>query len=245
MVVFFTTSQAVTPKYMQDFLDTDYVPIPERTNLGTSYLTYDGLLADPGLKVHEDGGAAGCGGKLWPAGELLSRYMIRTKLGPNVKKIIELGSGTGLVGLAIAYDLESREDSSPSKDLSIYITDIEKLVPLMQNNADLNNLSHIVKPAVLNWGEDLPEYAQKPDLILAADCVYLESAFPLLEKTLLDLTLDNPVPILMAYKKRRKADARFFKAIKKHFTVTEIKDHADYDLFFRQSVYLFEMHRRK
>lgn len=228
---------------MEDFLDTDYVPIPEQTNLGTSYLTYDGLLADPGLKVFEDGGASGCGGKLWPAGELLSRYMIRQNLGPNTKKIVELGSGTGLVGLALAYHLQSQQ-KEPVKDVDIYITDIDKLVSLMDNNVKLNGLSHIVKPAELNWGQDIPKYAQKPDLILAADCVYLESAFPLLEKTLLDLTLDNPVPILMAYKKRRKADSRFFKAIKKHFQVREIKDHADYDLFFRQSVYLFEMYRK-
>lgn len=82
-----------------DLLDsvTELVPIPAVANLGTSHLTFDGLLADPGLAVHEDGGEAGCGGKLWPAGELLSRYMIRKGV-ENVKNILELGSGTGLVG---------------------------------------------------------------------------------------------------------------------------------------------------
>lgn len=75
----------------------EIVPINETTNLGNSSLTFDGLLPEPGLQVVEDGGAAGCGGKLWPAGELLSKYMIRRGL-KGAKNIVELGSGTGLVG---------------------------------------------------------------------------------------------------------------------------------------------------
>lgn len=72
-----------------------------------------------------------------------------------------------------------------------------------------------------NRGEELPEYAKNPDIILAADCVYLESAFPLLEQTLWDLT-ENAAPCFMAYKKRRKADSRFFKAMRKKFVLTEV-----------------------
>lgn len=74
-------------------------------------------------------------------------------------------------------------------------------------------------------GADLPVFAveNKIDVVLAADCVYLEAAFPLLEKTLLDLTdVKNPPVILMSYKKRRKADARFFKAMRKHFKFHEV-----------------------
>jgi len=39
-----------------------------------------------------------CGGKTWPAGEVLANYMIRKYKATNElqgKKIIELGSGTG------------------------------------------------------------------------------------------------------------------------------------------------------
>ncbi|CAN6647159.1 protein-lysine N-methyltransferase Efm6p [Trichomonascus vanleenenianus] len=220
------------------FASGDFVPIPEVKNLGDSYLTFDGLLPQPGLKIYEDGGASGCGGKLWPAGDLLARYMIRRGT-DDVKNILELGSGTGLTGLAIGMHEQHRDD------LSIWITDIERLVPLMEKNIELNNLDKIVKARTLNWGESLPEYAAEDiDVILAADCVYLESAFPLLEKTLLDLTESKDIPIFICYKKRRRADMRFFKAMRKHFTFQEIKDHADYDLFFPQSVYLYEVHRK-
>lgn len=93
---------ADTSKSESDFFDSftpseELIPIPAVKNLGTSYLDFDGLLDQPGLRVHEDGGATGCGGKLWPAGELLSRYMIRNGVNGR-KNILELGSGTGLVG---------------------------------------------------------------------------------------------------------------------------------------------------
>jgi hypothetical protein len=43
-----------------------------------------------------------------------------------------------------------------------------------------------------------------PDIVLAADCVYFEPAFPLLHQTLRNLTENRNVQVYMAYKKRRK-----------------------------------------
>jgi len=43
-----------------------------------------------------------------------------------------------------------------------------------------------------------------PDLILAADCVYYEPAFPLLVQTLSELAIDDKTEVLFCYKKRRK-----------------------------------------
>ena len=44
-------------------------------------------------------------------------------------------------------------------------------------------------------------------MILAADCVYFEPAFPLLVQTLADLTLPT-TDVLFCYKKRRKVLAK-------------------------------------
>lgn len=66
----------------------------------------------------------------------------------------------------------------------------------------------------------LPEL-QRPDLILAADCVYFEPAFPLLVSTLAALVPPPPErapEVLFCYKKRRKADKRFFALLEKFFT---------------------------
>jgi predicted nicotinamide N-methyase len=51
----------------------------------------------------------------------------------------------------------------------------------------------------------LPTVIGKADLILAADCVYFEPAFPLLVRTLCDLVADQETEVLFCYKKRRKA----------------------------------------
>ena len=54
-------------------------------------------------------------------------------------------------------------------------------MPLMEENVKLNVLDN-VKAAVLDWGKDpLPaDTPSRPDVILLADCVYFEPAFPLL-----------------------------------------------------------------
>lgn len=53
-------------------------------------------------------------------------------------------------------------------------------------------------------GEPIPQDMLSSDLILAADCVYFEPAFPLLVQTLTDLTSMHDPEILFCYKKRRK-----------------------------------------
>jgi protein N-lysine methyltransferase METTL21A len=71
-------------------------------------------------------------------------------------------------------------------------------------------------------GEPIPsDIPSKPDVILAADCVYFEPAFPLLVQTLCDLS-DKDTKILFCYKKRRKADKRFFGMLKKKFSWKEV-----------------------
>lgn len=53
----------------------DLVEVREQKAAGTSLVDFDGLLKTP-LKMHEDL-ANGCGGMLWPAGMVLSKYMLR------------------------------------------------------------------------------------------------------------------------------------------------------------------------
>jgi hypothetical protein len=55
-------------------------------------------------------------------------------------------------------------------------------------------------------GEPLTDAIPRPDLILAADCVYYEPAFPLLVQTLSNLINDEKTEALFCYKKRRKVE---------------------------------------
>ncbi|RXK41722.1 hypothetical protein M231_00957 [Tremella mesenterica] len=206
-------------------------------------LVIPGLDLDVKLKV--DAGP-GCGGIAWPAGEVLSRYLAyrhnQTALLEN-KTILELGSGTGLVGI-VAGILE------PSA--KVWVTDQRQLLHLMKENVHLN-LSPLQRTNVhvmeLNWGETLPPNLplKQTDLVLAADCVYFEPAFPLLVQTLRDLAMVNEhIEILFCWKKRRKADKRFFSLLKHHFYMNHVDDDRpnEREKYQREGISLLRLHRR-
>ncbi|KAG5651714.1 hypothetical protein H0H81_007719 [Sphagnurus paluster] len=170
----------------------------------------------------------GCGGIAWPAGEVLARYLVqRGAAYVRGRTILELGSGTGLVGLVAAKLAHS--DASAG-DGHVWITDQAPLLDIMRRNTRENALEEQVSVAEFNWGTPLPVDIPVPDLVLAADCVYFEPAFPLLVQTLaalVDAREDRgsrgETEVLFCYKKRRKADKKFFSLLRKSFTWTEVR----------------------
>ncbi|KIY45870.1 hypothetical protein FISHEDRAFT_48486 [Fistulina hepatica ATCC 64428] len=176
----------------------------------------------------------GCGGVHWPAGQVLSQYLVH--LGPDslrCKKVLELGSGTGLVGL-VAAQLGAAH---------VWITDQAPLLELMHKNVLMNDLESDVSVAELDWGTPVADGIPKPDVLLAADCVYFEPAFPLLVQTLYGLT-DAETEILFCYKKRRKADRRFFTMLKKKFSWTEVSDSPERESYSKDAISLLTLHRK-
>lgn len=95
-------------------------------------------------------------------------------------------------------------------------------------------------------GDPLPEEVirERPNIILAADCVYFEPAFPLLLQTLEDL-LDvcTEAVIYFCFKKRRRADMQFMKNARKKFLVEEMED-ADREKFSREGLFLYTFKRK-
>jgi protein N-lysine methyltransferase METTL21A len=90
---------------------------------------------------------------------------------------------------------------------------------------------------------------QKPNVIIAAECVYFEPAFPLLMQTLKELLeLNSDAVVYFCFKKRRRADMQFVKMAKKAFAVDELFDE-DRPIFSRQSLFLFsfrnKIHKKK
>ncbi|KAJ5081419.1 hypothetical protein NUU61_009683 [Penicillium alfredii] len=195
-------------------------------------ISFDGLLKEP-LLLKEDL-KEGCGGQLWPAGMVLAKYLLcqhRSNL--SDKTIVELGAGGGLVGLAVARGCEIGQPP-------IYVTDQEPMLPLMEANIQLNCLSSTVSATVFNWGEPEPENFPEPDVILAADCVYFEPAFPLLISTLKGLLGPRSV-CYFCFKRRRRADLRFMKMAKKVFDIQEIDDDPDAKTYNRENIFLYTL----
>jgi predicted nicotinamide N-methyase len=91
------------------------------------------------LSLSVDAGP-GCGGIAWPAGEVLASYISRRGSTLEGLNVLELGSGTGLVGLVAGY-LGAR----------VCITDQAPLIPIMERNISLNGLQSHVTATELDW----------------------------------------------------------------------------------------------
>jgi hypothetical protein len=109
---------------------------------------------------------------------------------------------------------------------------------LMKQNIALNDLTSKVSATIYDWGTPTPSVLPKhPDIVLAAECVYFEPAFPLLQETLKDLIGDKTV-CYFCFKKRRRADLQFMKVAKKMFDVKEVEDDPDKEVYSRQRLFL-------
>ncbi|KAI0751302.1 putative methyltransferase-domain-containing protein [Daedaleopsis nitida] len=219
------------------------------TNVDTSGTTVSAPVSVT-IKLAVDA-SPGCGGIAWPAGEVLASY-IAQKGSLQGRNVLELGSGTGLVGL-VAGILGARVWITDQANNLFAILPARPLLGIMKQNVHLNNLESCVSVAELNWsalstasarGEPLPTSIPKPDLILAADCVYFEPAFPLLVQTLADLVADGSPDVLFCYKKRRKADKRFFTLLKREFIWEDVTDDPRREVYSREALSLLRLKRK-
>ena len=123
-------------------------------------------------------------------------------------------------------------------DDMLHITDQEPMFELMKRNITLNDLESRVTASIYDWGTATPsQLPAHPDIILAADCVYFEPAFPLLQQTLNDLIGDNTV-CYFCFKRRRRADLHFMKVAKKMFDVEHVDDDQDKEIYSREKLFL-------
>ncbi|KAI9280185.1 putative methyltransferase-domain-containing protein [Umbelopsis sp. AD052] len=206
----------------------------------SSSFDYKGLPRPILIKEDTTGG---CGGKTWEAADVSCNYLIWKYKSSNGnafkgKTILELGSGTGLVGLVLGAMC------NPLDANKIVITDQIPMLSLMEANIDINNLGRTVRANVLDWGVELPQWLTKiPDIIIASDCVYLEVAFQPLIDSLLLLSNEN-TEIYLCYKRRRKADKRFFTLARKQFTITEVTEDPHRPGYERNGLHLYLMKRK-
>ncbi|CAO3574807.1 unnamed protein product [Mortierella alpina] len=111
----------------------------------------------PALEINEDPSGqlrGGVGSTIWDAAIVLAKYLERFDLltsaaaqSPRTLNILELGAGTGIVGLAAARIL-----SSKSAKANIVLTDKESCMPLLRRNIEKNPSNGIdVAAQMLDW----------------------------------------------------------------------------------------------
>jgi 2-polyprenyl-3-methyl-5-hydroxy-6-metoxy-1,4-benzoquinol methylase len=141
--------------------------------------------------VFECPGYVSIGGKIWDATYALLDYIQDHPELISGKRVVELGCGTGALGMSIA--------SLPRKPASITLTDTAELMPLVSANLKLNRLfqEHTnlnCKECQYNWGDDGPVVHDELlpcDVIIAADVVYDSDFFNDLLQAIHDL-LETP-----------------------------------------------------
>ena len=147
--------------------------------------------------------ACGAGAVVWEAAEATLAYLESAfaPTGLQGKAVVELGAGTGVIGLACA-----------AMGARVTLTDLETALPLLRANAEQNyaatrahhNITRRLEPIeikALPWGEPLPD-GLRADLVIACDCVYQPSAYTHLAATIAALG----APCLLSWRARGKQE---------------------------------------
>lgn len=153
-------------------------------------------------------GDVGC--VVWDAALVLAKFLEHPKYFPPEylcgKMVLELGAGTGAVGLAACV-----------LGADVVLTDLKSCLELMRQNIN-NNITVLKGKAdaqVLEWGRNTSEFQPLPDIILMADLIYYEEVLQKLVDTVFSLSTPETL-VYMSYEIRAtgnkpKLQATFFK----------------------------------
>ncbi|OZJ06937.1 hypothetical protein BZG36_00114 [Bifiguratus adelaidae] len=193
--------------------------------------------------------AGGVGSTVWDAGLVLAKYIERlfgagpvpldTTFASTAKtrefrlpegaSVLELGSGTGLVGLVYAR-------LSAGTTTRVRLTDKQLSMPLLQQNISANNVSN-AECSMLDW-EDTPN-GQTYDIILLSDCLWHPPLYDSLIATLQTIAGSNTV-ILLAYEKRNfQAELEFWRKFSTRFSFTYVTEAELDDTWQSEDIFVF------
>ncbi|XP_054639148.1 protein N-lysine methyltransferase METTL21A [Dunckerocampus dactyliophorus] len=171
-------------------------------------------FANRDICIAQDWRNLGVAAVVWDAAVVMCMYLELSQVELRGKVAIELGAGTGLVGIVAAL-----------LGAKVTITDRMPALDFLSANVKANLPSDVQDSVVvseLSWGENLDRYpAEGFDLVLGADIVYLEDTFVPLIQTLQHLCAEATV-VLLACKIRYERDANFLSMLRQWFTVEEV-----------------------
>ncbi|XP_054864352.1 protein N-lysine methyltransferase METTL21A [Amphiprion ocellaris] len=174
-------------------------------------------FANHDLRLAQDWKNLGVAAVVWDAAVVMCMYLELGKVELHGKLAIELGAGTGLVGISATFLI------LPGAEVTI--TDREPALDFLSANVKANlptDCQRSVVVSELTWGKGLERYPpSRFDLVLGADIVYLEDTFVPLLQTLEHLCSDTTV-VLLACKIRYERDRNFLSMLKLRFKVEEV-----------------------
>jgi len=155
---------------------------------------------------------------IWKKALVLARYLEKNHrkielLKPD-QRVIELGAGCGLLGIALAM-----------LGCEVTLTDMKEMLELLAVNVNGNTLEaqHRPRVAELDWTEeDLSRFKPPFEFIVGTDVVFLESLVAPLIATLLALSDRRSQIFICVEQRNESAHELFLEKAKEHFTVKKI-----------------------
>ncbi|OUM65320.1 hypothetical protein PIROE2DRAFT_60115 [Piromyces sp. E2] len=184
------------------------------------------------------------GNLVWDGAYILSKYLYRLKL--RDKKCIELGCGTGLVGI-----------SAWTYGADVTLTDIEDVIPLVEENVNFNvdkvlkendntndnQLTNNIKLSkdkirikTLNWGVENCKELDTFDIVFGSEILYYSKSHKALIETLQHICNKNTLCVFI-YKTRNLGEEHFFKLAKEEGFNIEYIDNKKLIEEFQESEY--------
>nr|XP_056720730.1 EEF1A lysine methyltransferase 3 [Euleptes europaea] len=157
------------------------------------------------------GSRLGVAAPVWEAALALCDYFEEHKLNFWGKKVLELGAGTGIVGILVSL----LGGDVTITDLPVALKQIEENV---HRNLPVECLAR-TKVCALSWGLDHLEFPSNFDFILGADIVYLKDTYPSLIRTLQHLCGPRSTIYLSSKMRQEHSTVLFFETLlPMHFT---------------------------
>ncbi|XP_038639157.1 EEF1A lysine methyltransferase 3-like [Scyliorhinus canicula] len=147
------------------------------------------------------GASLGVSSFVWAPGMVLCRYFEAEKFDFTGKKVIELGSGTGIVGILVAL-----------LGGDVIMTDRPNVMKQIEYNIVANIPSssrHRAQTRALDWGIDQDKFPADVDVVLGTDIVYSPTQFPNLLKTLHHFCQEKTTIYLCSDVKYREGSVKF------------------------------------
>uniref|UniRef100_A0A3Q0TAT7 EEF1A lysine methyltransferase 3 n=1 Tax=Amphilophus citrinellus TaxID=61819 RepID=A0A3Q0TAT7_AMPCI len=182
-------------------------PFPVDDNLFTETFSLESVYTLMGEEVRIKqlfGADLGVAAPVWEAALHLCRYLEDQSVELRGKRLIELGAGTGVVGIVAAR-----------LGAEVTLTDLPLALPQLEANVSANKPSGgwpSLPPTVLplSWGEDHMNFSSDWDLVLCADIIYLPETYPLLVETLAHLCGKGAPAYLSSKMRKEHGTAAFY-----------------------------------
>eukprot|EP00092_Neocalanus_flemingeri_P020410 GFUD01022110.1.p1 GENE.GFUD01022110.1~~GFUD01022110.1.p1 ORF type:complete len:213 (+),score=47.08 GFUD01022110.1:60-698(+) len=176
---------------------------------------------------------------VWDAAIVLSKYLETIKDDLENKSAIELGSGTGAVGLCAAALGCGR----------VLLTDLADFVEFLDHNIELNKelFKNQISAQSLVWGDkDQIDQAKANgpfNFILVSDCVFYKESVESLVNTFCNLCDDN-TEIILSYEERDsqmklEVVKMFFSCMQSYFNWTKVPYEKHHPEFRSEDIQIF------